>query len=170
MSSCPLASHQNDRHDQDRVQSSIPRTGGDKWMYPSPSMFTRALERKGHQAPDAQGSSVIVNIHNMVNEQCWQEVLRWEARQGNHTPKLERFLGRPHDLSPRAWFRHHILGYIKPFDRHDWYVDRGDGKPSVRYVIDFYQGKATDDNPMSFHLDVRPALDSWSALLHRFFK
>lgn len=79
-------------------------------------------------------------------------------------PKLYRFLGRPDDLSPKAWFKHRVLGYKRPFDRHDWYIDRCGQK--VRYVIDFYGGHSPN-SPMAFHLDVRPALDSWSALRDR---
>ncbi len=47
---------------------------------------------------------------------------------------LLRFLGRPDDLSPLALARRVLTGE-KPFDRHDWYVDRN-GK-QVRYVIDY---------------------------------
>ncbi|OMH82453.1 putative cytochrome c heme lyase [Zancudomyces culisetae] len=52
----------------------------------------------------------------------------------------------------------------KPFDRHDWYVDRC-GK-EVRYVIDYYELPSEDGNP-AFSLDVRPALDSFEALFSR---
>jgi len=36
----------------------------------------------------------------------------------------------------------------------------------VRYVIDFYAGKADPDHPerMGFYLDVRPALDDWTGV------
>ena len=39
-------------------------------------------------------------------------------------PKLLHFLGRPHDLSPKARLKI-LLGHPAPFDRHDWVVDRG---------------------------------------------
>ena len=52
----------------------------------------------------------------------------------------------------------------KPFDRHDWTIDRC-GKP-VRYVIDYYGGANEGKNPV-FHCDIRPALDSPSALFDR---
>ncbi|KAF9368575.1 hypothetical protein CPB97_004474, partial [Podila verticillata] len=80
-------------------------------------------------------------------------------------PKLLRFQGRPSELSPKArimsWF-----GAPKPFDRHDWVIDRC-GK-EVRYVIDYYGGEddVANDVPV-FHLDVRPALDSVESAMDR---
>lgn len=55
--------------------------------------------------------------------------------------------------------------YDPPFDRHDWYVERGD--QVVRYVIDFYRGSPVQGKPVSFHLDARPALDSVGACVDR---
>ncbi len=81
-------------------------------------------------------------------------------------PKLYRFLGRPDQMSPKAFFKHRLLGYKKPFDRHDWYIDRCGEK--VRYVIDFYGGNPDPNSNIAFHLDVRPALDSFSAAIDRF--
>jgi hypothetical protein len=37
----------------------------------------------------------------------------------------------------------------------------------VRYVIDFYGGKPTNDQPVSFYLDVRPALDDFESARDR---
>ena len=111
-------------------------------------------------------------------------------------PTLLRFEGKPRDISPKAYWYHYILGYSLPFDRHDWFVQRTNGDV-VRYVIDFYNGKAkeiltipseskntTNNNtnndttqqqqvieaPVSIHLDVRPALDSVDALIVRLKK
>ena len=61
-----------------------------------------------------------------------------------------------------------VIRYALPFDRHDWVVDR-DGK-DVRYIIDFYQGPrptSSDQAPFSIFLDVRPALDSYQAVVDR---
>lgn len=157
----------------ERVGSSIPRAaddGGGTWLYPSPQMFFNAMMRKGHN-PRPEDMEIIVAIHNMVNEQTWQHVLRWENYyHPEGRPKLSRFLGRPDDLSPRAWIRTHLLGYTRPFDRHDWYVERADGV-TARYVIDFYGGKASAaaaaNGVPAFHLDVRPAIDSWEAAYER---
>ena len=72
-------------------------------------------------------------------------------------------MGKPSTLSPKArlmtWF-----GVEKPFDRHDWVVDRCGQE--VRYVIDYYSGYDEPDAPV-FHVDVRPALDSPSAFVDR---
>nr|XP_006815140.1 PREDICTED: cytochrome c-type heme lyase-like [Saccoglossus kowalevskii] len=94
-------------------------------------------------------------------------MLNWEALHATEcgNPKLKKFGGKYKDLSPRARFRC-WLGYERPFDRHDWIVDRC-GK-SVRYVIDYYDGGSIDTNTGEFTiLDVRPALDSPTALWDR---
>lgn len=125
------------------------------------------MERKGFSAAAPEDCNPIVHIHNIVNEQCWQQVLAWEAMNPHECEiSLKRFRGRPDDLSPKAWIMTHLLGYRRPFDRHDWIVDRC-GK-EVRYVIDFYPGRPIDGIPASFYLDVRPALDSVEALKNRF--
>lgn len=64
------------------------------------------------------------------------------------------------------------MGYQKPFDRHDWVVDRCGTK--VEYVIDFYEGKRGGNvapaGPVSFYLDVRPKLNSLEGCRMRFAK
>ena len=128
-----------------------------KWVYPSEQQFYNALRRKGWR-PEESTIPDVVRIHNAVNERGWSEVQKWETLRGNDTPRLVRFMGRPKDLSPRAWFNSRILWYHEPFDRHDWYVDGGEdttaaagddasggdnAKPKQeprRYVIDFYSG------------------------------
>jgi cytochrome c heme-lyase len=60
-----------------------------------------------------------------------------------------------------------LLGYMPPFDRHDWVVDRCGTK--VEYVIDFYQGRSDGSagGMPSFFLDVRPKLNSWEGVKMR---
>ena len=156
----------------------------EKWVYPSEQMFYNAMERKGWD-PNASDMKSVVQIHNAVNERTWSELLKWEKLRtvegdsAQRPPRLVRFQGRPTDLSPKALFKMYVLGYTKPFDRHDWYVDRGDGSELIRYVIDFYSGNITtsgdkdggSSNPMmktdgriGFHLDVRPSLDSFESI------
>ncbi|ORZ33916.1 cytochrome c/c1 heme-lyase [Catenaria anguillulae PL171] len=156
----------------ERELSSIPRAGqdakdGEVWVYPSQQMFFNAMKRKNWDAKETD-MQVVVPIHNAVNEMAWKRILEWEAvanPQPECTPKLSRFQGRPGDLTPRAWFKSTFLGYTKPFDRHDWSVDRCG--TSVNYVIDFYSGKlpaGAHQGPgapvVSFYLDVRPKLDT----------
>jgi len=152
------------------------------WVYPSEQQFYNAMRRKGHTA-DPGTMSTVVQIHNAVNERTWAQVCQWEKDlHGVDTPRLIRFLGRPQDTSPKAWINANVLGRKAPFDRHDWFVDRGDGKEH-RYVIDFYEGnpKTTKNaapemngvqqqavvSPVSMYLDVRPALDDPQAALDR---
>ena len=139
-------------------------------------MFFDALSRKAH-SPRAEDMALVVPIHNAVNERAWAEIKGWElgssrGRRGNEGcggPRLRSFSGESGRLTPRArWFG--WLGYERPFDRHDWVVERcvgegggegegGGGKgEEVEYVIDFYRGRGGMGN---FYLDVRPKLNSW---------
>ena len=54
-----------------------------------------------------------------------------------------------------------------PFDRHDWIIDRS-GK-EVRYIIDYYDvgDKEGYEKGEFVHMDVRPAFDSFEAVLDR---
>lgn len=160
---------------EERIASSIPKADTDTkdctWMYPSPRMFYNAMRRKGHTGAQTADMDVIVTIHNMVNEQTWQSILRWERYyHPAGEAKLKRFLGRPDSLSPKAWIRTYLLGYSRPFDRHDWYVERTDGS-LARYVIDFYSGKTPVNDisrePLSLYIDARPALDTIPACYER---
>jgi len=155
------------------------------WMYPSEQQFYNAMLRKGYKPPIDSIPSVL-RIHNAVNERSWLQVCKWEKElHGNEDPKLVKFVGRPKDISPKAWFNSRILMTQEPFDRHDWYVETKGGEPR-RYVIDFYEGKektgdvadlAGKENefgkqapimrPPSMYIDVRPALDNPSAALDR---
>lgn len=156
----------------ERKTSGIPRAGKDEnWVYPSQQMFWNAMLRKGWrwQPEDIQQEDMhnIIHIHNANNEQAWQEVLKWEAMHAKECPcpKLASFGGRYNDLSPRAKIRC-WMGYEKPFDRHDWIVDRCGRK--VRYVIDYYDGGPVDKKTFEFAiLDVRPAFDSPGAVWDR---
>ncbi|ORX67630.1 cytochrome c and c1 heme-lyase, partial [Linderina pennispora] len=150
----------------ERELSSIPRATDDDtvWEYPSPQQFYNALARKDMAAPE-EYMDIMVDIHNFLNEGAWNEVLKWESRHKDQcmAPKLLRLQGRPRDLSPMARFTSWMHG-VKPFDRHDWYVDRC-GK-QVRYVIDYYEGAPENDMPV-FNLVVRPAVDDFESLTDR---
>lgn len=131
----------------------------------------------------------IIPIHNAVNERAWKEIVTWESQAptsdpGSKTcggPKLYSFRGLGVEnafLSPRARMNG-VLGYQRPFDRHDWVVERCDGE-RVEYVIDFYQGKSSGGSAgaglnanarpgkLSFYLDVRPKLNTWEGCRMRF--
>lgn len=99
-----------------------------------------------------------------------------QVTEEGREPKLLHFLGRPHDLTPKARLKM-LFGHPAPFDRHDWVVDRGGEE--VRYVIDYYHnesGVSADQTPRhlldstsikSITVDVRPAIDSLDSLLDR---
>ncbi len=63
----------------ERTSSSIPREGDKVWDYPSPQQFYNALVRKGWETPE-EHVEVMVEIHTFLNEQAWNEVLKWEQR------------------------------------------------------------------------------------------
>lgn len=158
-------------------------------------MFYNALARKGKLADtDEDEIDNVVAMHNNMNEKTWSRILEWEKvcttpssnnrdddTSTRHPPsKLLKFQGRPTDLSPKAMFKHYVLGHPLPYDRHDWTIVREDGT-TVRYVIDYYydESRARDtpesalphlhdhDATPSLLVDVRPALDGPSALWNR---
>jgi len=164
----------------ERVSSTIPQGDGkETWTYPSEQMFYNALLRKGKgEGVKEETMGAVVAIHNNMNERAWKQVLEWEALHCEECekPTLRRFVGRPDELSPKARLKY-MLGLVsKPFDRHDWTVDRC-GK-EVRYILDYYdvaEKRAEDKVPQlhdlssvpSIEIDVRPALDSPTAVVDR---
>ncbi|KAJ0395066.1 hypothetical protein P43SY_011454 [Pythium insidiosum] len=164
---------------QERVQSTIPKGGTEgTWLYPSEQMFFNALKRKGKGEDVHEGDvSTIVAIHNNMNERAWAQVEQYEkVCHPESDPKLLKFCGRPDTLTPIAWVKN-ILGYGKPFDRHDWTILRSDNT-QVRYVIDYYfdDDKATEDKVPELHsassvksisMYARPAIDSLDSLIDR---
>lgn len=129
----------------------------------------------------------VVAIHNNMNEKTWYKILQWESIVHHQPideiePKLLKFQGRPMDLSPKAAIKYYLFGHPLPYDRHDWIVERKNGTSQQRYVIDYYYDAALGrEDPESaipdLHdrstgspsllVDVRPALDSVTALYHR---
>ncbi|CAG8600000.1 6_t:CDS:2 [Diversispora eburnea] len=137
------------------------------WIYPSEQMFFNAMKRKNWN-PREEDMSVIIPMHNAVNEKAWKEILKWEKLHKNNCggPKLVKFQGNAKNITPKARLLN-LLGYKLPFDRHDWEIDRCGKK--VTYVIDFYSGQPDPKFPqnVSFYLDVRPAI-SFEGILDRF--
>ena len=131
-------------------------------------MFFEAMKRKSY-SPNPTDMRTIVPIHNAVNERAWSEILAWERASGGRAeaqnrrcggPRLRAFSGDSGKLTPRARVKG-WLGYERPFDRHDWVVERcGEGE-GVEYVIDFYRGRGQGGGGLAFYLDVRPKLNSW---------
>ncbi|KAF1987270.1 cytochrome c and c1 heme-lyase [Aulographum hederae CBS 113979] len=97
--------------------------------------------------------------------------------KGVPPPRLMRFMGRPDDLTPKAYILQLLskaapktFGTDPPFDRHDWFVRRlgKDGKErEVRYVIDYYSGPTEETGEPVFYLDVRPAVDGPTGVMER---
>lgn len=154
-----------------REVSTIPKKEGGTWEYPSPQQMYNALLRKGyHDTPEEHVESM-VGVHNFLNEGAWQEIVKWESQHGNPEPRLLRFQGRPDEPTPKARMLQ-LLGAVvpkfatePPFDRHDWYVSRGEQE--VRFVIDYYSAPPEPSGEPVFYLDVRPALDSSGAAWDR---
>lgn len=155
-------------------------------------MFYNSLARKS-KLGDTEESEIesVVSIHNNMNEKTWAKVLEWEEvldpittesssssstnqqqqQQTQQGPKLLKFMGRPSDLSPKAYLKNLFFSHPLPFDRHDWTIQRPNGT-QVRYVIDYYhdesRAKETEDSAFpamhdrdaieSILVDVRPAV------------
>ncbi|KAG7192361.1 Cytochrome c1 heme lyase [Scheffersomyces spartinae] len=151
----------------EREISLIPRTlTSGNWIYPSQKQFFEAMQRKNWN-PEAQDMKTVVPIHNMVNEMAWQHILNWEQSYHEETVAkcggitLSSFKGDATKLTPRAWIKANVFQMDKPFDRHDWKVDRCG--VSIEYVIDFYTVQNANGKP-GFFLDVRPKLNSWEGI------
>lgn len=150
----------------ERELSSIPRTSSNtNWIYPSQKQFFEAMKRKNWD-PQQEDMKVIVPIHNLVNERAWKHILMWEKPYAEDTQQkcggitLTSFKGDLKKLTPRAWLKS-IFGYDKPFDRHDWLINRCGVE--VEYVIDFYTGQNSQ-----VYLDVRPKLNTLEGIKMRF--
>jgi len=180
------SSNQSSKLSTERESSTIPKGGTDTgtWTYPSPQMFWNSINRKQKVDTTTEADiPAVVAIHNNMNETTWKKVVEWEELQGHKDPKLEKFIGRPMDLSPKARFKSMLMGHPLPFDRHDWTVLRPDGE-RVRYVIDYYYDEslastAPNSGMVSKHdhgkiecimVDVRPAADSLSTTYARAVK
>ncbi|KAI0477552.1 cytochrome c/c1 heme-lyase [Xylariaceae sp. FL0804] len=83
------------------------------------------------------------------------------------SPSLVRFQGRPNEMTPKAAMMQVMskiypsaFGTEPPFDRHDWYVSRGENgqQREVRYIIDYYSAPPDPTGEPVFYLDVRPAM------------
>ena len=134
-----------------------------KWVYPSEQQYYNAMKRKGYNVNE-KDIPVVLKIHNIANEEGWQRVQQWENMKGNPEIKLKQFSGRPDDLTPKArmWM---LLGYKRPFDRHDWIVERPNGE-TIRYILDYYEGTK---NSSMLQIDVRPALDTPISFVDRLY-
>ncbi|KAF5338328.1 hypothetical protein D9611_012471 [Ephemerocybe angulata] len=158
----------------DRTESSIPRGDEGRWEYPSPQQFYNALVRKGWETPE-EHVVTMVEIHNFLNEEAWEEVKKWEKRHDSSGDlQLARFKGRPGEMSPKArilmvagWLFPSRFNSEPPFDRHDWIVRRPKTGEEQRYVIDYYSAPPQEDGSPVFSLDVRPALDNFSSVQDR---
>lgn len=134
-----------------------------KWVYPSEQQFYNAMRRKGWSNVPEDSIPTVLQIHNHINERTWRKIREWE---GSDELLLARFLGRPNDISPKAFLFSKVLRlYDPPFDRHDWYVQHANSQEQYRYVIDYYYLPNRDPSmPPIPYVDARPALDHPRAL------
>lgn len=69
-------------------------------------MFWNALVRKGKaEGATEHDMETVVAIHNNMNENTWRLVMEWEKLHLPLGGRLSRFMGRPDDLSPKAWVK-----------------------------------------------------------------
>lgn len=137
------ATHQSIALPTSRTSSSIPRGDtSTNWEYPSPQQMYNALLRKGYDDTPEDAVESMVAVHNFLNEGAWAEIESWEARFAGglmdgwqacrrgetgweemvmngrwrpkaQPPKLTRFMGRPGDMTPKAWMLD-LAGRIYP--------------------------------------------------------
>eukprot|EP00276_Gloeochaete_wittrockiana_P022285 CAMPEP_0184341810 /NCGR_PEP_ID=MMETSP1089-20130417/10417_1 /TAXON_ID=38269 ORGANISM="Gloeochaete wittrockiana, Strain SAG46.84" /NCGR_SAMPLE_ID=MMETSP1089 /ASSEMBLY_ACC=CAM_ASM_000445 /LENGTH=360 /DNA_ID=CAMNT_0026670309 /DNA_START=75 /DNA_END=1157 /DNA_ORIENTATION=- len=152
----------------DRVLSSIPKNEkNDVWVYPSEQMFYNKSRQKG-TVPDEESMKTVIAVHNGINEYTWQQILEWERLHPENTnPILRRFRGLPGKFTIKSQLRS-LFGWNKPFDRHDWIVDRNGEE--VRYIIDYYETDEPGPSGLNIFVDVRPAPDSITNIFDRFRK
>lgn len=159
---------ENSRMSSEREVSSIPKHDG-KWAYPSPVQFYRNAVAKGHDV-DPNDMNTVVGIHNAVNEETWRRIVdmenRYHSTECPSGPTLIRFIGKPGEPSLKAQMMHWVGGYVMPFDRHEWTIDRC-GKGLYKYHVDFYDGANQENSKVNIYLDVRPALDNLSGIIDR---
>eukprot|EP01095_Lingulamoeba_sp_RSL-Kostka_P006659 TRINITY_DN209_c0_g1_i1.p1 TRINITY_DN209_c0_g1~~TRINITY_DN209_c0_g1_i1.p1 ORF type:complete len:351 (-),score=137.05 TRINITY_DN209_c0_g1_i1:40-1092(-) len=151
-----------------RMISSIPKTEGDKWVYPSQQMFYNAMKRKGGAIPEELGEmEEAMRLHNVINEYAWKKILEWENNLHSDCDdiSLTSLRGRYNDVSLKAKIKQ-LFGYERPFDRHDWIINRCGTE--TRYILDYYDSHVI--NPeinATTVLDVRPAIDSVQSVIDR---
>ena len=172
--------HTNNQKEKDNHHDHNNHNNLEYWVYPSEQQLYNAMRRKGYHHVPETSVAMVLHIHNSVNERTWRHVQEWEhgiiptpttTTTTNTTPPLilQRFHGRPHDLSPKAWWLCRVLRwYPLPFDRHDWYVVSSSSSSSStttttrtqRYVIDYYADETRDPPGVPVtRVDVRPAWD-----------
>lgn len=107
---------------------------------------------------------IVSAIHNVVTEITWAQIKEYESLHDCKNVTLTKFEGKWDQLSTKAKFLS-LCGYEKPFDRHDWYINRC-GK-EVKYIIDYYG--PTEKH--GFHVDARPgSISGWKDRFHLFAK
>ncbi|SCP05966.1 cytochrome c1 heme lyase, putative [Plasmodium ovale] len=136
-----------------KEKSTIPSNSG-SWYYPSQNQFYRTTRKKGYSFSKEE-LDMALKIHNAVNEETWKKIMKKEQKYFDlcKEQKLVRFIGLPTKLSLKA-FMLTLMGYSRPFDRHDWYIDRCGN--TIKYIIDYYDGKSDESAPISIFIDVRP--------------
>jgi len=63
-----------------RETSTIPKSDGSLWEYPSPQQMYNAMLRKGYTDTDVTAVESMVSVHNFLNEGAWAEIMGWERR------------------------------------------------------------------------------------------
>ncbi|SOS79800.1 cytochrome c heme lyase, putative [Plasmodium sp. gorilla clade G1] len=148
-----------------RHVSSIPKNNNEYWVYPSSQQFYNSLIRKNKDI-DKNYIDAVVSVHNEVNEESWKQILKYEHmhKRSCTDVTLHRFLGKFDDLSIKARFRSIFSSMGRPFDRHDWYVNRCGTQ--VKYILDYYNDESINDDK-NIYIDVRPAMNSFSNVWDR---
>jgi len=144
----------------------IPSTGrgnssdGLNWLNPSPNQLYRAL-RRNEKPIEPEDAPMVSHVHEHVTEFTWASIMEYENLHMSQckTSRLSRFYGMDGIYSHKAKILSTLGMAPKPFDRHDWIVDRC-GK-EIKYIIDYYSYEEVDtktgEAEVSYFIDARPA-------------
>ncbi|CZT99200.1 hypothetical protein PFAG_03666 [Plasmodium falciparum Santa Lucia] len=151
----------NHNNSDGKEKSSIPSKNG-SWYYPSQKQFYNTTKKKGYSFSQ-EDLNMALKIHNAVNEETWNKIMKKEQKYFDicKEQKLIKFVGYPTKLSIKA-FMLTLIGYNKPFDRHEWYIDRCGN--TIKYIIDYYDGKKEKNSAVSIYIDARPQLNHQNAI------
>lgn len=148
-----------------RSISSIPKNNNEYWEYPSAQQFYNSLLRKNKYV-EKNDVDAVVMVHNEVNEITWNHILKYEYMHKKECNKvtLNRFVGKFDELSFKARFKSLFTNLGRPFDRHDWYINRCGVE--VKYILDYYNDESMNDDKQ-IYIDARPAPNSISNIWDR---
>ena len=140
-----------------------------------------------HNAVNEQTWREVLKWERLHQAECGQpRLVRFQGRPTDYSPKarLRSLVGYQLPFDRHDWVVDRcgkqvaLAAQLPPPPPLTLFYPAGSGGPvvpngprragaQVRYVIDFYNGRPDPSKPVSFYLDVRPALDDWGGVVDR---